>query len=134
MIPQEKHPMYDADKSWKGVRTMFKDALVLAAEIQRDSASVVLNMNKLADLLPKIYVAIPKTDVRLMVDSPIFPAKVIINLYRFMARLDGKENRFAWLAKAHPIDIYKAPDFVDTIKDALAWALKFESKDVQKLI
>ncbi len=133
-MSDKPHPLYDAEKSWKKVRKLANEMFPLAKDLQRDSALVVLNTNKLIDLAVQMYIAIPKTDTKLMIDSPLFPPKLMAGLYKFMARLDQKDKRFAWLAKANPIDIYKAPDFVDVIKEATTWALKFEKSEVNDIV
>lgn len=137
--PPTPHPLYDAKKSWKEARRIAEEMVSEAQILEKHMNAVIRGGNKIADMANQLFIATPAADTKLMVDSPIFPAKLIIALYKHMARIDEeyKLHRFAWLAKASPLDIYKAPRFSDAVKEAIEWAFKLEKtpkKDVQTLI
>lgn len=127
-MDQTPHPLYDADKSWTKAKKIAEAMVTEAQLIEKHMNAVIRGGNKIADMATELFIATPKVDTKLMVDSPIYPAKLIISLYKHMARVDEeyKLHRFAWLAKANPIDIYKAPRFSEAVKEAVGWALKFE--------
>lgn len=107
------------DGSWDKTEKHIKEALTYAKVVEDLANDLVKADAKLRNILLEAYKEAPMTDA-LFYDSPISPDKQTLNLKIHFKKLSWPGIRDVI------IDVTRAQNFSDTIKDGCKWLLKFK--------
>lgn len=133
--PPEKHPLYDAVKSWKEAHRIARLIRIKVIEIQKYATVMVKEMDEVIELIKQLVMVLPKTDGTIFGVSPLAPNLVMESLMELIFKLESKERNFSRRIKMGRIlDLSKQFDFTKAVDGALGWAFKLEKQDVNEIV
>jgi hypothetical protein len=125
-----KHPLYDAEKSWKEAHKIARLIRSKAANVEKNIIAAVTETDQILDLLRELYTKTPKTDGTLFGISPIAPNRIIEHLVEQIVRTEGKDRNFSRRIKSTTVDFSTNFSFASAVDRALAWAFKQEQPEL----